>query len=157
MAANGSFAFIDGGRQRTSTTHVHNLVHALVLALTHGEGGRSYFVADEGTRTVRAFLSELVATQGVRLPERNVPGVVARAAAFVVEGLYRLFRVKRAPPMTRFAVTMMSRSVTVKTDRARAELGYAPVIDVAEGIRALAACVWNGQDAGGASPTGSYS
>ena len=40
--------------------------------------------------------------------------------------------------MTSFAVTMMSRTVTVKTDRARAELGYGPVISAAEGMRRLA-------------------
>ena len=53
MAAEGRFAWIDGGRARTSTTHVANVVDALVLALTQGEAGQAYFVADEGTRTIR--------------------------------------------------------------------------------------------------------
>ena len=139
MARAGSFSFIDGGAQRTSTTHVHNLVHALVLALTKGAGGRAYFVADEGTRTVREFLTALAATQGVALPARSIPGALARFVASVVEGAYRWLRVRRAPPMTRFAVTMMSRSVTVNTNRARRELGYAPILDVARGLSELGA------------------
>lgn len=139
MAKAGSFAFVDGGAQRTSTTHVQNLVHALVLALSRGEGGRSYFVADDGTRTIRTFLGDLAATRGVVLPSRSIPGRLARATAWLVEGAYRLFRVRRAPPMTRFAVTMMSRTVTVRTDRARAELGWAPIVDVETGLRQLRA------------------
>ncbi len=41
MAAAGSYAWIDGGAARTSTTHVANAVHALLLALTKGESGRA--------------------------------------------------------------------------------------------------------------------
>ena len=138
MAREGSFAWIDGGRARTSTTHVANLVHALLLALTRGEGGRAYFVADDGTRTIRDFLTALARSQGVELPARSVPGALARPLAAVVEGAFRVLQRRGAPPMTRFAVTMMSRSVTVRTARARAELGYAPVMSVEEGLRRLA-------------------
>lgn len=137
MAREGSWAWLDGGERLTSTTHVANLVSAVVLALDHGEGGRAYFVADEGTRTMRAFLGALAATQGVRLPARSVPGWLARPLSALVEGAWRLFGIRRTPPMTRFAIAMMSRSVTVKTDRARAELGWAPIIGVEEGLRAM--------------------
>ncbi|WP_437488886.1 hypothetical protein WME75_09620 [Sorangium sp. So ce1014] len=41
--------------------------------------------------------------------------------------------------MTGLAVSRVSRSVTVKTDRARAELGYAPVVGVEEGLEQLSA------------------
>lgn len=139
MAKAGSFAWIDGGRQVTSTTHVANLVHALGLALAKGRGGEAYFVADDGERTIRDFLSALAGTQGVGLGDRRVPSFVARPAARVIEGVWRLFGVAKAPPMTRFAIDMMSSTVTVSTAKARAELGYAPVISVEEGMRQLSA------------------
>jgi nucleoside-diphosphate-sugar epimerase len=135
MAKEGSFAWLDGGRARTSTTHVANLAHAVSLALTKGRG--VYFVADEGQRTAREFLTALAATEGVSLGERSLPGAIARAVAAVVEGLWRALRIERTPPMTRFAVSMMSRTVTVSTEKARAELGYRPVLDVHEGMAAL--------------------
>jgi nucleoside-diphosphate-sugar epimerase len=137
MAKAGRFAWIDGGRARTSTTHVDNVVHALILALNRGEGGRAYFVADEGERTMRDFFGALAATQGVDLGTRTVPSAVARPLARVVEGTWRLFGVKSAPPMTRFAIDMLSCNVTVDTRRAREELGYAPVISVEEGLRRM--------------------
>lgn len=137
MAHEGSFAWLDQGRARTSTTHVDNLVHALVLALTEGEGGRAYFVADDGTRTVREFLTALAASEGVTLPSRSIPGRLARGLALAVEGAWRALGIRKAPPMTRFAVDMMSRTVTVSTARAREELGYRPIVSVEEGLRAL--------------------
>lgn len=143
MARDGSFAWLDGGRARTSTTHVDNLVHALTLAVTAADpaplSGRAYFVADDGERTIREFLTALAKTAGVELGPRSVPSAVARPAARVIEGVWRLFGVKRAPPMTRFAIDMMSSTVTVKTDRARKDLGYAPVITASEGLARLAA------------------
>lgn len=139
MAEAGSFAWIDGGRHITSTTHVQNVVAGALCALEQGDGGRAYFIADDGTRTLREFLSALTATQGVELPSRSIPSWLARPLAAAVEGTWRLFRIRRPPLMTRFAIAMMSCSVTVCTDRARSELGYRPVISVDEGLAALRA------------------
>lgn len=133
----GAFAWIDGGRARTSTTHVDNLVHAVELALERGRGGQAYFVADDGERTLREFLARLVATRGVALPERSVPGAVLRPLARLVEATWSLVRPGRRPPITRFAASMMSRTVTVRTDKARRELGYAPRVTVDEGLAAM--------------------
>jgi hypothetical protein len=57
--------------------------------------------------------------------------------ARAIEGIYRLFRIRTAPPMTRFAIDMMSSSVTVKTDRAKRELGYEPIVSVEQGLAAM--------------------
>ncbi len=134
---NGDFAWLDGGRHRTSTVHVFNVAHALQLALTRGDGGRAFFVVDDGVTTYREFLGALAKTQGVDLGTRSLPGSAARAAARVIEGSYRLFRVKRAPPMTTFAVAMLSTEVTIDGSRAARELGYAPVISRADGLKAM--------------------
>jgi nucleoside-diphosphate-sugar epimerase len=137
MAREGRFAWIDGGRVNTSTTHVVNLVHAVRLALEHGKGGQAYFIADDGERTLRDTLTALAATQDVTLPNRSLPGTLARALASVTEGAWRLLRLKGQPPLTRFTACMMSSNVTVRTGKARAELGYAPVLTFDEGLADL--------------------
>ncbi|WP_428267942.1 NAD-dependent epimerase/dehydratase family protein [Haliangium sp.] len=137
MAQQGGFAWIDGGRRLTSTTHVANLVHAIELALEHGQGGRAYFVTDGEDRPMREMLTSLAATRGVILPERSIPGWLARAVARLSEGAWRLLRIKRPPKVTSFAASMLSRQVTVRIDAARAELGYEPVVTVADGLAAL--------------------
>lgn len=138
MARDGAFSWIDGGAQRTSTTHVYNLAHALERALTKGRGGEAYFVADDETSTMRSFLAASARTQGVELGARSVPSWVLRPAAAAVETAFRAARSKKAPPLTRFAIDMMSSEVTVRTEKARRELGYAPVISLDAGMRELA-------------------
>jgi nucleoside-diphosphate-sugar epimerase len=140
MAADGKFAWLDGGRARTSATHVRSVARALELALTRGVPGRAYFVADDETHTMREFLSAVAdAAAGVRLGERSVPSWLARPMARVIEGTWRMLGVRRAPPMTRFAIDMMSSTVTVKTERARSELGWAPAVTFEEGLAELRA------------------
>jgi hypothetical protein len=134
MAKKGAFAWIDGGERLTSTTHVSNLVQALELALTRGRLGEAYFVADDGTRTLRELLTALARTEGVELPGRSLPSFVMRPLAFTVEGLWKLFGAR--PPLTRFAIDMMSATVTVRTDKARRELGYRPAV-----IKSTAPCL----------------
>ncbi len=137
MAKAGRFSWIDGGRALTSTCHVQNLADALELALTRGTPGSAYFVADEGTRTLRDFLSALAETQGVALGDASVPGIVARSTACVVEGAYRIAGAKGAPPLTRFAASMMSRTVTVSTAAAQRDLGFVASLSVEAGLDQL--------------------
>jgi nucleoside-diphosphate-sugar epimerase len=89
-------------------------------------------------RTIHDFLTALASTQHVSLVNRRVPSSVARPAARLIEGAWRLLGIAKAPPMTRFAIDMMSSTVTVSTAKARADLGYAPVISVEEGLRKMA-------------------
>lgn len=130
----GGFAWVDGGRALTSTCHVRNLVHAVDLALTRGQGGQAYFVADAGTRTVREHVTGLLATQGVTPPSRSLPGALLRPLGEGVEGLWRALGVRSAPPITGLAAMLMSRSVTVRTTKAERELGYAPVVSYEDGL-----------------------
>src|SRR5213080_1682588 len=44
----GRFAWIGGGRHRTSTTHVDNVVEGLLAGARRGRPGNAYFVLDDG-------------------------------------------------------------------------------------------------------------
>ena len=132
------FMWIDGGRARTSTTHIANFVHAVKLALSHGRGGQAYFITDDSTTTVREFLMALLRTQGLTLPNMSLPGPVARALGGFLEGAWKLLRLKSEPPLTRFAAAMASSECTIRIDKARAELGYAPIMTIEEGLAEFA-------------------
>lgn len=86
---------------------------------------------------MREFLGALTTTQGVTLSDRSMPGAIARPLARAMKGTWRALGIRKAPPMTAFAIAMMSRTVTVKTDKARADLGYAPAVSVADGLAAM--------------------
>ena len=137
MVKAGMFMWIDQGRVRTSTTHIDNFVHAVTLALSHGRGGQAYFITDDSTTTVREFLTALLKTQGLTPPRTSIPGLLARTLAAILENIWNLLRLKTEPPLTRFAAAMASSECTIRIDKARTELGYAPVITREEGLAGL--------------------
>ena len=137
MAAENKFAWVDGGKIQTSTTHIQNLVHAIELALTAGGAGETYFVLDGESQTFRDFMSAYAKTAGTDLGERSVPGWFARTLANILEPLWRLLRVKSAPPITRFAAYIMSRDGTMTDEKAQNKMNYSPVINIQDGLQAL--------------------
>ena len=134
MIQKKKFMFFDHGNKSTDTTHILNLAHALELALKKGSGGEAYFVTDGEQTTFRDFLSRYLATQGITVPHKSIPGFLARSLAWVVEGVFKILRLKSEPPLTRFAAAIMSRHCTIRIEKIRRDLGYKPVISVAEGL-----------------------
>jgi nucleoside-diphosphate-sugar epimerase len=139
MIRSGRFHWIGGGRRLTSTTHVDNTVEGLVLAADHGTPGAAYFVTDGEPVEFRAFITELLAAHGVEAPGGTVPLRVAAAAAAVCETAWRALPLPGAPPVTRFAVWASGLECTLDISRARADLGYAPVMTREAGLAALRA------------------
>jgi nucleoside-diphosphate-sugar epimerase len=139
MAAAGRFMWIDGGRALTSTCHVENLAHGVMLALERGRGGEAYFVTDGETSTLRDFLTAYLATVDVDLSGApSAPGWVAGSAAWLGETAWKAFSLPGQPPLTRLAADNMSREITVSDAKARREIGYRPLLSRAEGLAALA-------------------
>jgi nucleoside-diphosphate-sugar epimerase len=139
MAERGAFVWLDGGRARTSTKHIANLVRGAVLALANGRGGECYFVTDGEVSEFRSFVTRLLAAYGVTLGDRSLPGWLARGAAIAAEGVWRALRLPGQPPLVRHAVDLLCCDCILRDDKARRELGYAPVVSVERGLAELAA------------------
>jgi nucleoside-diphosphate-sugar epimerase len=137
MVADGRYMWIDGGKARTSTVHIDNVVRAIELALERGSGGEAYFITDDEVHTFRDFMTRDAATAGITLPDRNLPGWLARGGATVLETVWRTFGLGGEPPLTRFVACLMSSECTLRIDKARRDLGYAPVVSVDAGLDAL--------------------
>ncbi len=140
MVANvkaGRFAWPGGGKARMSTAHVDNVCHAAILAADRAEGGRAYFVTDGEDRTLREVIGSLLATRGVDAGTRSVSLRIAWAMATMMESAWRLFGLKGEPPLTRQMLRMIGYDFTISDQRAREELGYAPIIRWDEGLRAM--------------------
>jgi nucleoside-diphosphate-sugar epimerase len=139
MAKSGQWMWVDGGRARTSTTHIANLVHAIELALHKGRGGEAYFILDDGVRPMKEMIAGIAQNAlGISLADKSIPGWVADAVGATCEAAWTVLPLKGEPPITRFSAMILSREFVLRDDKARAELGYRPVIAVEEGMRALA-------------------
>ena len=135
----GQFRWIGGGRHRTSTTHVDNVVEGLWLGATKGAGGAAYFVTDGEPVVFRDFVTKLLATQGIEAPDGELPPPVARALAAAGEAAWRALPLPGSPPLTRMALWVSSLECTIDISRARAELDYAPVKSIDDGLAELSA------------------
>ena len=138
MVRGGRFAWIGGGRHRTSTTHVDNTVEGLVLGASRGRPGEVYFVTDGEPVFFREFVTELLATQGVQAPSRSIPAGAASVIASAGEAAWRLLPLPGRPPLTRFAYWVSAQECTIRIEKAREQLGYTPVKTIADGLAELA-------------------
>jgi 3beta-hydroxy-delta5-steroid dehydrogenase/steroid delta-isomerase len=140
--ARGKFVAVIGDLGSLSdNTHVDNLVYAELLAAEKlalepdGVGGRAYFVTDEEPLNLIEWFRPLVEGLGYRVPRLSIPVGVMYAAAHAAEWFHRLGGPR--PFMTRLEIHNLTTSFTFRTDRARRELGYRPLI----GNAGLEACL----------------
>ncbi|MGH2976084.1 MAG: NAD-dependent epimerase/dehydratase family protein [Solirubrobacterales bacterium] len=135
----GRFAWVGGGRNITDTAHVDNVVEGLILAAEKGLPGEAYFVTDGEPVVFRKFVTELLRTQGVEPPDRSLPAWTAAPLARVCEAAWKLLPLPGGPPMTTFRSWILTQECTIEIAKARAELGYEPLISHEQGLRELAA------------------
>jgi nucleoside-diphosphate-sugar epimerase len=131
------FAWIGGGEQLTSTTHVDNAVEGLVLAGERGRPGGVYFVTDGEPVVFKEFVTRLLGTQGIAPPDRSVPLPPAQRGAAMGEAIWKVLPLSASPPLTRMAVWVSSLETTIDISLARQELGYEPVRTIDEGLQEM--------------------
>ena len=136
-ARSGKLSGIGGGHYRMSTTHIANAVHGILLALERGRAGEVYFVTDGEPVEFRAFITELLATQGVEVPSREIPRWLVVAAIRIGDSLARMTGGAIRGPMSWQEYAVLGVEVTLNIEKARRELGYSPVISREEGLAEL--------------------
>lgn len=135
----GRFSWIDNGKHTVDFVHVDNLAEAVRLALTRGGAGRAYYVTDGAPLSARDLFTSLLATRGVDVSAaRSVPFAVAAPLGALLETGARLLRRPEAPMLTNWITTFMGRDRSYDITSARSELGYAPSVDLADGLAEMA-------------------
>lgn len=134
---NGSFMWFDGGNYLTSTCHVLNVCEGLMLGAEQGRGGEIYFLTDGEPVQFREFITEMLATQGVTPSNRSIPTSLAKSLAAAAEFVWRTFKLKGEPPVTRSVVGLVGQEVTVTDAKARNELGYVGFMTHDAGLDAM--------------------
>ncbi|MGW6421748.1 NAD-dependent epimerase/dehydratase family protein [Nocardia sp. NPDC055053] len=136
--AAGSLPDLSYGRTvEASLCHVDNIVHACRLAVTADTaGGKPYFIADAEKTDVWGFLGEVATRLGYAPPSRRPNPRVLAAVVAAIETVWRIPAVAQrwSPPLSRYAVALMTRSATYDTGAAHRDLGYVPVTDRDTGL-----------------------
>ncbi|WP_045115551.1 NAD-dependent epimerase/dehydratase family protein [Plesiocystis pacifica] len=134
-----------GEPQPIDTVYIDNAVAAHIAAAErldpeHPErapAGKAYFITQGEPMPGPQFLNDLLDINGLPPIEATISAAKARAAAAVIEGLWKLLRIRREPPITRFVVSQMSTAHWYDISAARRELGYEPAVSYAEGMQRL--------------------
>jgi nucleoside-diphosphate-sugar epimerase len=138
MVREHKFAWIGGGRFLSSTVHVQNVVHGLLLAAERGTPGETYFVTDGDPVEFRGFIEAMLRRAGADTSKvKDVPFWAARLGAWLGEAAWTIGRLSGEPPVTRTGVRLVGEQVTVSDAKARRELGYAPVVSREAGLAEL--------------------
>jgi nucleoside-diphosphate-sugar epimerase len=134
-ARSGKLVWFDGGEYLTSTAHIANVVEGVRLCLEKGAGGEIYFITDGDDIAFRAWITALLATQGIDLSRvRSAPRGLMNLIVNAGELLGKLTGGAITGPIGRQEYATIGNTVTLNIAKARRELGYVPVISRAEGL-----------------------
>ncbi len=137
----GRLPDMSGGRTvLASLCHCDNAAEACLLAARSDRvGGRAYFITDGERTDVWAFIRLLAGTFHAPPPRRRIHPALLSALTGLCELLWRLpFLASRyPPPLSRYSVSLLTRSATYDTRAAARDLGYRPIIGGADGLLLL--------------------
>ena len=136
----GMMMHVGRGEKLGAFVYVDNLVDGIILAGTVRQAAGEAYVITDGIRlTWRAYWDRLTDALELPRPRLSVHPAVARFIASTLEFIYRLFRIRSRPLITRYLVDHMTNHTHFSIEKARRELGYAPGVGIDEAITRTAA------------------
>ena len=127
------------GKYKIPISHVKNLCHAIILAFKNGRAGEMYYVVDKKHVIFRDFLTDVLETQGLEPPTKNMNRTLALVMGNVVPVFWKLMKKEGPPPIDAELIHMQGTEYTISDKKAREELGYEEIISYEEGIEDLRA------------------
>ena len=132
-ARQGRLRQFGNGQNLVDLTYVDNVVHALLLALDSQRAvGHTYFVTNDEHVPLWPAIRTVLQHAGLPAALRPLPLRVALAVAALMEAQAAL--TGREPLLTRYSVAILARTQTYNIAAAKLDLGYAPLVSVADGI-----------------------
>ena len=135
--ARGRFPLLGSGQVYYHLTFIDDLAEGFRLCGTvPAAAGRTYLLAGPRYTTLEALMGLVAAELKVAPPRRRLPVWPFWAAGLLCEMVCVPLRIE--PPLYRRRVDFYTKSRAFDTARARTELGFAPKVDLEEGIHRTA-------------------
>jgi len=149
-AKQGRLTIVGDGKNRIDTVHVRNAAAAHINALDHlrqanpAGGGRAFFITQDEPVNCWQWISQILEIANVKPPRRQIGLRTAWRIGIAFEAAYRIARIDREPPMTRFLAAQLARDHYFDITAAKSVLGYRPILSIESGLDELRA-VWDGR------------
>jgi nucleoside-diphosphate-sugar epimerase len=132
----GQMLVVGSGDNHLPLIYARDAAHGVLLASeARHAAGRSYLLVNDEPVTQRDFLRAIAAELGVPTPARHIPYELGSMLGALAENLGRLARRREPPPVTRYGVQLLGGENRFTITRARQELGFTPLVGLAEGVR----------------------
>lgn len=133
---------IGNGKNLVDTIYIDNAADAHILAADKLEknnnlSGNIYFISQGQPVVLWDMINDILKAAGQEPVKRSIPHRTARLIGLVLELIYRSFRLKGEPPMTRFVADELATSHWFDISAAKKDLEYKPKVSTAEGLRYL--------------------
>jgi nucleoside-diphosphate-sugar epimerase len=134
----GLFRVINGGKAELHPVYIDDMTAAFLLCAERPEAlGRSYNIAGERAVTIQELGTAIAHSLGRELPKGSIPLWLANLASDIFTMVPGIQGEKA--PLTRSRVKFLTNSRVYDIRRAKAELGYAPRVDLEQGMKLTAA------------------
>jgi len=102
--------------------------------------GQTYFISQGEPVNCWDWISQILALADLPAITKSISFRAAWRIGAVMEGAYRLLRLKSEPRMTRFLAAQLAKDHYFDIRRAIDDFGYRPQVSTEEGMQRLAAC-----------------
>jgi nucleoside-diphosphate-sugar epimerase len=131
----GKTKLLGGGDNRLNVVYAGNVAEAAIAAAdTERAVGEAYNCSNDGVLTQKQYFNMIAEAIGCPPVTKTVPYKVAYTAAFLFECFGHLFRTKKPPLVTRYAVWLIGRRSFFETRKAREQLNWRPTVSYEDGI-----------------------
>ena len=126
----------------TDTIFIDNAADAHILAAEKLKAnaslsGNIYFISQDDPVSKWYMADKFLEAAGLSPIKGKVSAKTAYIAGSVFEFLYSLFRIKKDPPMTKFAAKELATSHWFNISKAKKDLGYEPKVSIEQGLKQL--------------------
>jgi nucleoside-diphosphate-sugar epimerase len=136
--ARGRYAVVGSGRPHYHLVYIEDLLDGYELALTHPSApGEAFIVAGPRSISQNELARTVAGHTGGRVLPFHVPVAAIHLAGDLCEAICVPFEID--PPLHRRRVDFWTKNRSFSIEKARRVLGYAPKVDVDEGIARTAA------------------
>ncbi|MGB3975137.1 MAG: NAD-dependent epimerase/dehydratase family protein [bacterium] len=138
----GKLKRIGTADKHIDSIYIDNAADAHVLALDRLEpgspcAGKVYFISNGEPVETWWLINAILKAHNVSPVNKTMPVPLAFAAAGVMEMIWKSFRIRSEPLLTRFVVKELTTSHWFDISAAERDLGYRPLVTLAEGLRRL--------------------
>jgi nucleoside-diphosphate-sugar epimerase len=132
----GGMVVIGRGDNHVPLIYVRDVAQGMLLASqTPLARGRAYLLVNDEPVTQSEYLGAIAKALGVPSPSRHIGYRFALAVGAVGETVGQAARWNHPPLVMRYGVQLLGGENRFDVSRARRELGFAPQVDLAEGVR----------------------